>query len=72
MTSVLPPLNWSLVVPTVMDEVPHYLVSDVVELIEERLGPLEDTELNVVMAIVLRIRRKRLEFEPGLPVRGAS
>jgi hypothetical protein len=70
MTAVLALRDWPLVVPTLMDEVPHYRVSDVVELIEERLGPLEPDELNLIMAIVLRIRCKRSEFEPGLPVSG--
>jgi hypothetical protein len=70
MTAFLALRDWPLVVPTLMDEVPHYRVADVVELIEEKIGPLEGDELNVVMAIVLRIRCKRLEFEPGLPVAG--
>lgn len=68
MTVILALRDWPRVVPTLMDEVPHYRVSDVVELIEERLGPLEPDELNLVMAVVLRIRCKRLEFEPGVPV----
>lgn len=70
MTAVLSLRDWGLVVPALMDEVPQYQVSDVVELIEERLGPLGVEELNKVMALVLRIRLKRQEFEPGWPVHG--
>ena len=70
MTAILPLRDWSLVVPALLDEMPHYQVSDVVELIEERLGPLGADELNTVMALAIRIRLKRQEFEPGWPVRG--
>ncbi len=70
MTAILSLRDWCLVVPALMDEVPHYQVSDVVELIEERLGALDPEELNQVMALVLRIRLKRQEFEPGWPVLG--
>jgi hypothetical protein len=69
MPAVLSLREWSLVVPSLMDEVPHYHVSDVVELIEERLGPLETDDLYAVMATALRVRGKRQEFEPGLPVK---